>query len=54
MAEQFGRQRNDLSGQFGSHGGPQFNGVVFETGGAPINISYANLGKCIIVIQFRI
>ncbi|KAH8755136.1 heterokaryon incompatibility protein [Hyaloscypha sp. PMI_1271] len=41
MADRSSVQRNDLSGQFGSNGGTQLNGVVFETRGAPVNIGHA-------------
>ena len=37
VAAEKGRQKNDLSGHFGSGGGPQFNGVVFE---GPVNFGH--------------
>lgn len=47
MAERAKRQRNDLHGHYTSSGGPLLNGVVFETGGGPVNFSHVNPGKSV-------
>jgi hypothetical protein len=44
MVEWSSGQRNDLSGQFRSHGGPQLNGALFE---GPVSFGHTDTGKSI-------